>query len=230
MQKIYPSLTLANKRLDTSLLYNDESLFDNFELKFSFKDKVNQKEIKDDFIYNKPFEDGDISQFQGFNKSFTNLNVKEKDLDLNFGDDPYFINKALMKSINSQCFNNDLKNKILKYWWSVSNFLLFKYEPKSNSSINKRIKDNKTLELNIENKLPYMYYDDYNNILCDKCRFILRKTILPIKYINHVSVVIKDNKLLKKMRRKNRIIIMNDINIEQNKFINKKLKRKIIKK
>ena len=61
-------------------------------------------------------------------------------------------------------------------------------------------------------------------------RLILRKTILPIKYINHVSVVIKDNKLLKKMKRKNRIIIMDDVNIEQNKLLNKSLKKRNINK
>ena len=227
MQKSNPSLTLAKKRLDINALYSDDSLFDTFDFKSSFRNKINQKEIKDDFIYNKSFEDSDMCQFNGFNKALIGINLKEQDLNLNFGEDPHITNKILMKKIGNQYFNNDLKNKIVKYWWSLSNMFLFEYEPKYSSGNDK---DNKALKLNSKNNIPYLYYNDYNNIFGDKCRFILRKTILPIRYINHVSVVIKDNKLLKKMKRKNRIIIMNDINIEQNKLLNKRLKKAIIKK
>ena len=227
MQKSNPSLILAKKRLDINVLFNDDSLFDTFDFKSSFRNKINQKEIKDDFIYNKPFEDSDMCQYNGFNKALIGINLKEKDLNLNFGEDPYITNKTLMKKIGSQYFNNDLKNKIVKYWWSLSNMILFEYEPKC-SSVND--KDSKVLELKSKNNIPYLYYNDYNNIFGDRCRFILRKTILPIRYINHVSVVIKNNKLLKKMKRKNRIIIMNDINIEQKKLLNKGLKQKNIKK
>ena len=227
MQKSNPSLTLAKKRLDINALYSDDSLFDTFDFKSSFRNKINQKEIKDDFIYNKSFEDSDMCQFNGFNKALIGINLKEQDLNLNFGEDPHITNKILMKKIGNQYFNNDLKNKIVKYWWSLSNMILFEYEPKYSSGNDK---DNKALKLNSKNNIPYLYYNDYNNIFGDKCRFILRKTILPIRYINHVSVVIKDNKLLKKMKRKNRIIIMNDINIEQNKLLNKRLKKAIIKK
>ena len=227
MQKSNPSLTLAKKRLDINALYSDDSLFDTFDFKSSFRNKINQKEIKDDFIYNKSFEDSDMCQFNGFNKALIGINLKDQDLNLNFGEDPHITNKILMKKIGNQYFNNDLKNKIVKYWWSLSNMILFEYEPKSSSGNDK---DNKALKLNSKNNIPYLYYNDYNNIFGDKCRFILRKTILPIRYINHVSVVIKDNKLLKKMKRKNRIIIMNDINIEQNKLLNKRLKKAIIKK
>jgi len=227
MQKSNPSLILAKKRLDINVLFNDDSLFDTFDFKSSFRNKINQKEIKDDFIYNKPFEDSGMCQYNGFNKALIGINLKEKDLNLNFGEDPYITNKTLMKKIGSQYFNNDLKNKIVKYWWSLSNMILFEYEPKC-SSVND--KDSKVLELKSKNNIPYLYYNDYNNIFGDRCRFILRKTILPIRYINHVSVVIKNNKLLKKMKRKNRIIIMNDINIEQKKLLNKGLKQKNIKK
>ena len=229
MQKLNPSITLAKKRLDINSLYNDDSLFDNFEFKSSFKDKINQNKIKDDFIYNKPFEDSDMKQFNGFNNTMIGINLKEQDLDLNFGEDPYITNKVLMKKICNQYFNNDLKNKILKYWYSISNFLVFEYEYESKSSFDND-KDSKTLELNSKKNIPYLYYNDYNTIFGDKCRLILRKTILPIKYINHVSVVIKDNKLLKKMKRKNRIIIMDDVNIEQNKLLNKSLKKRNINK
>jgi hypothetical protein len=227
MQKSNPSLTLAKKRLDINALYSDDSLFDTFDFKSSFRNKINQKEIKDDFIYNKSFEDSDMCQFNGFNKALIGINLKKQDLNLNFCEDPHITNKILMKKIGSQYFNNDLKNKIVKYWWSLSNMILFEYEPKCSSGNDK---DNKALKLNSKNNIPYLYYNDYNNIFGDKCRFILRKTILPIRYINHVSVVIKDNKLLKKMKRKNRIIIMNDINIEQKKLLNKGLKQKNIKK
>ena len=229
MQKLNPSITLAKKRLDINSLYNDDSLFDNFELKSSFKDKINQNKIKDDFIYNKPFEDSEMKQVNGFNNTMIGINLMEQDLDLNFGEDPYITNKVLMKKICNQYFNNDLKNKILKYWYSISNFLVFEYEYESKSSSDND-KDSKTLELNSKKNIPYLYYNDYNTIFGDKCRLILRKTILPIKYINHVSVVIKDNKLLKKMKRKNRIIIMDDVNIEQNKLLNKSLKKRNINK
>jgi hypothetical protein len=222
MQKLNPSITLAKKRLDINTLYNDESLFDNFEFKSSFRDKINQRKIKDDFIYNKPFEDSDMKQFNGFNTTMIGINLKKQDLDLNFGEDPYNTNKILMKKISNQYFNNDLKNKVLKYWYSISNFLVFEYESKSGSDNDK---DRNILELNSKKNIPYLYYNDYNNIFGDKCRIILRKTILPIKYINHVSVVIKDNKLIKKMKRKNRIIIMDDVNIEH-----KRIKKRNIKK
>jgi len=222
MQKLNPSITLAKKRLDINTLYNDESLFDNFEFKSSFRDKINQRKIKDDFIYNKPFEDSDMKQFNGFNTTMIGINLKKQDLDLNFGEDPYNTNKILMKKISNQYFNNDLKNKVLKYWYSISNFLVFEYESKSGSDNDN---DRNFLELNSKKNIPYLYYNDYNNIFGDKCRIILRKTILPIKYINHVSVVIKDNKLIKKMKRKNRIIIMDDVNIEH-----KRIKKRNIKK
>ena len=150
------------------------------------------------------------------------INIKEQDIDLNFGEDPYITNKVLMNKISNQYFNNDLKNKVLKYWYSISNFLVFEYESKSGSDNDK---DRNILELNSKKNIPYLYYNDYNNIFGDKCRIILRKTILPIKYINHVSVVIKDNKLIKKMKRKNRIIIMDDVNIEH-----KRIKKRNIKK
>ena len=155
MQKSNPSLSFSKKRLDIDGLYNDESLFDNFSFKTSFKDKINQREIKDDFIYNKPFEDSDISQFNSFKNTF--INLREQDLDLNFGEDPYITNKTLMKRINSQYFNNDLKNKVLKYWWSISNFLLFKYEPKNNNSFHHKNNDNKTLELNVKNEIILLF-------------------------------------------------------------------------
>ena len=223
MQKLNPSITSAKKRLDINALYNDDSLFDNFEFKSSFRDKIMQKKIKDDdFIYNKPFEDSDVQQFNIFKNTMIDINIKEQDIDLNFGEDPYITNKVLMKKISNQYFNNDLKNKVLKYWYSISNFLVFEYESKSGSDNDK---DRNFLELNSKKNIPYLYYNDYNNIFGDKCRIILRKTILPIKYINHVSVVIKDNKLIKKMKRKNRIIIMDDVNIEH-----KRIKKRNIKK
>ena len=46
MQKLNPSITSAKKRLDINALYNDDSLFDNFEFKSSFRDKIMQKKNK----------------------------------------------------------------------------------------------------------------------------------------------------------------------------------------
>ena len=167
MQKLNPSITSAKKRLDINALYNDDSLFDNFEFKSSFRDKINQRKIKDDFIYNKPFEDSDMKQFNGFNTTMIGINLKKQDLDLNFGEDPYNTNKILMKKISNQYFNNDLKNKILKYWYSISNFLVFEYEYESKCSSDNE-KDRNFLELNSKNNIPYLYYNDYNNIFGDK--------------------------------------------------------------
>ena len=200
------SFNFAMKRLDINALYNDESLFHNFEFKSSFQDKINKTQTND-YIYNKPFKDDDMNQFQGYNNNIK-LNRIKSDLNLNFGQDPYIVNKNLMKNINNNCFDNNLKNKVLKYWWSISSFSLFEYFHQNSSGDDKC---NKTLELNSQNCIPYMYY---NYIFSDNYKLLLRKTILPVKYINHVSVVIKDNKLLKKIKRKNRIIIMNNINIE----------------
>ena len=166
MQKLNPSITSAKKRLDINTLYNDDSLFDNFEFKSSFRDKIMQKKIKDDdFIYNKPFEDSDVQQFNIFNNTMIDINIKEQDIDLNFGEDPYITNKVLMKKISNQYFNNDLKNKVLKYWYSISNFLVFEYESKSGSDNDK---DRNILELNSKKNIPYLYYNDYNNIFGDK--------------------------------------------------------------
>ena len=165
MQKLNPSITSAKKRLDINALYNDDSLFDNFEFKSSFRDKIMQKKIKDDdFIYNKPFEDSDVQQFNIFNNTMIDINIKEQDIDLNFGEDPYITNKVLMKKISNQYFNNDLKNKVLKYWYSISNFLVFEYESKSGSDNDK---DRNFLELNSKKNIPYLYYNDYNNIFGD---------------------------------------------------------------
>ena len=226
MQKVNLSLDNENKKLDIFPLFNDESLFDNFEFKPSFPDKINKKS-ENEFIYNKPFEDKDKSQFRLFNHEFySNFNKNKGNLEINFGEEPYFVNKALMKKIKDKFLDNSLKNKVLKYWWSVSNFCLFKYEGKNNSDNNK-YNQNKILDLNTENKIPYLYNNDYDNIFGDKCRFILRKNILPMKYINYVPVVVKDNRLLKKIIRKNRIIIINDVNIEQKKNQKKKSKKKI---
>lgn len=227
MQSSNPASIRENKKLDIFFLYNDESLFDYFEFKSSFPDKINKTSEKD-FIYNKPFEDNDKIQFNIFNQEFySDFNKNKGDLEINFGEEPYFVNKALMKKISNKFLDNNLKNKILKYWWSVSNFCLFKYEGKNNYEKNKD-NDNKTLDLNTENKIPYLYNNDYDNIFGDKCRALLRKNILPIKYINYVPVVIKDNQILKKMIRKNKIIIMNDVNIEQKKKQKKETKKKIL--
>ena len=227
MQSSNPASIRENKKLDIFFLYNDESLFDYFEFKSSFPDKIN-KTSENDFIYNKPFEDNDKIQFNIFNQEFySNFNKNKGDLEINFGEEPYFVNKALMKKISNKFLDNNLKNKILKYWWSISNFCLFKYEGKNNYEKNKD-NDNKTLNLNTENKIPYLYNNDYDNIFGDKCRALLRKNILPIKYINYVPVVIKDNQLLKKMIRKNKIIIINDVNIEQKKKQKKETKKKIL--
>ena len=226
MQSINPPLDNENKQLDKFPLFNDESLFDNFEFKPSFPDKINKKS-ENEFIYNKPFEDNDKNQFKLFNHEFySNFNKNKGNLEINFGEEPYFVNKALMKKIKDKFLDNSLKNKVLKYWWSVSNFCLFKYEGKNNSD-NDKYNQNKILDLNTENKIPYLYNNDYDNIFGDKCRFILRKNILPMKYINYVPVVVKDNRLLKKIIRKNRIIIINDVNIEQKKNQKKKSKKKI---
>ena len=43
MQNINPPLDNENKQLDKFPLFNDESLFDNFEFKPSFPDKINKK-------------------------------------------------------------------------------------------------------------------------------------------------------------------------------------------
>lgn len=60
-----------------------------------------------------------------------------------------------------------MKNKILKYWYSISNFLVFEYEYESKCSSDNE-KDRNFLELNSKNNIPYLYYNDYNNIFGDK--------------------------------------------------------------
>lgn len=217
MNNLENSLSFAKKRLNINALYNDESLFNNFEFKSSFHSKINKKEINDN-IYNIPFKDNDMNQFQGIIDTNINLNLSESDTKINFGEDPYSINKKLMRKINNKCFDNDLKHGILKYWWSISKMFLFEYLPNIGSYNDK---DNKSLNLDYVKNIPYLYYED---ISLNKYRLLLKKTILPMKFNNPVSVVIKDNKLLKKRKRKNKIIIMNNINIEQK--ISKKVRCK----
>ena len=226
MNSIDPSISFSKIRLDVDALYSDESLFDNFEYKSSFQDKLRQKD-ENDFLYNQPFSDNDMSQFNFIN--YVNLLPKKNDLKINFGKDPFLVNKSLMKLNNNQNIDDDQKNKILKYWWNLGHFYLFNYKGEMYSN---NVKANKTLEVNWKNRIPYLYninnndYYNYNDTFIEKCRYILRKRIIPIKYNNHVPIIIKNNKLLKKMRRKNRIIILNDINVE-NKLITKlKLKKK----
>ena len=161
-----------------------------------------------------------MSQFNFINNM--NLFPNKNDLNINFGEDPFNVNESLMK-------NNDdnSRNKIFKYWWNLGHFYLFNYKGEISSD---NVKDNKTLEINWKKKIPYLYNNNdyynynYNDIFVEKCRFLLRKRILPVKYNNHVPIIIKNNKLLKKMIRKNRIIILNDINIENK--LNNKLKLK----
>ena len=216
MSEFNSSLSFAKKRLDLNLLYNDESLFTFFEYESSFQDKLKQKD-ENDFIYNKPFTDEDMNEF----RSFENINSIQitDDIKINFGKDPFDVNKNLSKKNNMKNLDDKLNYKVLKYWSSVGNFHLFKYKE---NVIYDNDKDNmnKILELNWKRKIPYMYTIEYNNLFFDQCKFLLKKNIFPTKYINHVSVIIKDNRLLKKMVRKNRIIIMNNINIE-NKILGK---------
>ena len=208
MKNLENSLSFAKKRLNIIALYNDESLFNHFEFKSSFQSKINKKEINDN-IYNIPFKDNDMNQFQGIIDTNINLNLSESDTKINFGEDPYSINKKLMRKINNKCLDDDLKYGVLKYWWSISKMFLFEYLPNIGSYNDK---DNKSLNLDYVKNIPYLYYED---ISLNKYRLLLKKTILPMKFNNPVSVVIKDNKLLKKRKRKNKIIIMNNINIEQ---------------
>ena len=215
MKNLENSLSFAKKRLNINALYNDESLFNNFEFKSSFQSKINKKEINDN-IYNIPFKDNDMNQFQGIIDTNINLNLSESDAKINLGEDPYSINKKLMRKINNKCLDDDLKHGILKYWWSISKMFLFEYLPNIGSYSDK---DNKSLNLDYGKNIPYLYYED---ISLNKYRLLLKKTILPMKINNPVSVVIKDNKLLKKRKRKIIIIIMNNINIEQ------KLSKKVI--
>ena len=46
MQKSNPSLTLAKKRLDINVLFNDDSLFDTFDFKSSLGIKLIKKKLK----------------------------------------------------------------------------------------------------------------------------------------------------------------------------------------
>ena len=224
MNPMNPAISFSSKRLDVDALYSDESLFDNFEYKSSFQDKLRQKN-ENDFLYNQSFNDNDMNQFNFINNM--NLFPKKNDLNINFGKDPFLVNKSLMKLNKNQNICDNRRNKILKYWWNLGHFYLFNYKGEINSN---NVKDNKTLEINWKKTIPYLYNNsdcyNYNETFVERCRFLLRKRIIPVKYNNHVPIIIKNNKLLKKMIRKNRIIILNDINVE-NKLINKlKLKKK----
>ena len=216
MSKLNSALSFAKKRLDLNLLYNDESLFSFFEYESSFHDKLN-KTKENDSIYDMPFNDKDINKF----RSFQNINLFKikNDIKINFGRDPFNVNKTLMKKNNMKNFDDKLKHQMLNYWSSVSNFHLFIYK-EYNKCNNYKDNMNKILELNWTRKIPYLYNNGCNYLFFDKCKFLLKKTILPTKYNNHVPVIVKNNRLLKKMVRKNRIIIMDNINME-NKILGK---------
>ena len=209
------SVAFAHKRLDLNALYNDQSLFDNFEFKSSFCDKINKKR-ENDFIYNNQFNDTNIdkSQIHSFVKNLDLYKVQDK-CELNFGKDPFTVNEGLKKVVNDKDLNDEFRYSIMKYFWSEVNFCLFKYAPKSNSNNNKGIDNNngKTLEINWENKVPYLYNIDNNLVLENRFRYILRKTMLPIRYINNIPIIIKDHILLNK-KRENRIIIMDNMIID----------------
>lgn len=226
MLEINSKLSFAKKRLDLNALYNDESLFSFFEYDSSFQDKLKQKD-ENDYVYNTSFNDKDATQF----RCFENINEfnKIKKIKINFGKDPYNVNNNLKKKNNMKNMNEELKYKMIKYWSSVNNFHLFKYKEnyfKDNDIVN----SSKILDVDWKRKIPYLLGSEYSNLFVDKCRFLLRKTIMPTKYINHISVIIKDNRLLKKMIRKNRIIIMNDINIEHKLLRKIKITKKSLKK
>lgn len=226
MLEINPKLSFAKKRLDLNALYNDESLFSFFEYDSSFQDKLKQKD-ENDYVYNTSFNDKDATQL----RCFENINEfnKIKKIKINFGKDPYNVNNNLKKKNNMKNMNEELKYKMIKYWSSVNNFHLFKYK-ENDFKDNDIVNSSKILDVDWKRKIPYLLGSEYNNLFVDKCRFLLRKTIMPTKYINHISVIIKDNRLLKKMIRKNRIIIMNDINIEHKLLRKIKITKKSLKK
>ena len=226
MLEINSKLSFAKKRLDLNALYNDESLFSFFEYDSSFQDKFKQKD-ENDYVYNTSFNDKDATQFL----CFENINEfnKIKKIKINFGKDPYNVNNNLKKKNNMKNMNEELKYKMIKYWSSVNNFHLFKYK-ENDFKDNDIVNSSKILDVDWKRKIPYLLGSEYSNLFVDKCRFLLRKTIMPTKYINHISVIIKDNRLLKKMIRKNRIIIMNDINIEHKLLRKIKITKKSLKK
>ena len=226
MLEINSKLSFAKKRLDLNALYNDESLFSFFEYDSSFQDKLKQKD-ENDYVYNTSFNDKDATQF----RCFENINEfnKIKKIKINFGKDPYNVNNILKKKNNMKNMNEELKYKMIKYWSSVNNFHLFKYK-ENDFKDNDIVNSSKILDVDWKRKIPYLLGSEYSNLFVDKCRFLLRKTIMPTKYINHISVIIKDNRLLKKMIRKNRIIIMNDINIEHKLLRKIKITKKSLKK
>jgi len=226
MLEINSKLSFAKKRLDLNALYNDESLFSFFEYDSSFQDKLKQKD-ENDYVYNTTFNDKDATQF----RCFENINEfnKIKKIKINFGKDPYNVNNNLKKKNNMKNMNEELKYKMIKYWSSVNNFHLFKYK-ENDFKDNDIVNSSKILDVDWKRKIPYLLGSEYSNLFVDKCRFLLRKTIMPTKYINHISVIIKDNRLLKKMIRKNRIIIMNDINIEHKLLRKIKITKKSLKK
>lgn len=226
MLEINSKLSFAKKRLDLNALYNDESLFSFFEYDSSFQDKLKQKD-ENDYVYNTSFNDKDATQF----RCFENINEfgEIKKIKINFGKDPYNVNNNLKKKNNMKNMNEELKYKMIKYWSSVNNFHLFKYK-ENDFKDNDIVNSSKILDVDWKRKIPYLLGSEYSNLFVDKCRFLLRKTIMPTKYINHISVIIKDNRLLKKMIRKNRIIIMNDINIEHKLLRKIKITKKSLKK
>ena len=226
MLEINSKLSFAKKRLDLNALYNDESLFSFFEYDSSFQDKFKQKD-ENDYVYNTSFNDKDATQF----RCFENINEfnKIKKIKINFGKDPYNVNNNLKKKNNMKNMNEELKYKMIKYWSSVNNFHLFKYK-ENDFKDNDIVNSSKILDVDWKRKIPYLLGSEYSNLFVDKCRFLLRKTIMPTKYIKHISVIIKDNRLIKKMIRKNRIIIMNDINIEHKLLRKIKITKKSLKK
>ena len=216
MSQINQALSFAKKRLDLNLLYSDESLFNFFEYKSSFQDKLNKTEDNDS-IYDKPFNDKEMNKF----RCFENINLfrVKNDIKINFGRDPFNVNKTLMKKNKMNYLDDKFKYQVINYCSSVNCFHLFIYKENIRDN-NDKVHMNRILELNWKRKIPYFYNNYCNDLFFDKCKFLLKKTILPTKYNNHVPVIVKDNRLLKKMVRKNRIIIMNNINME-NKILGK---------
>lgn len=188
-----------NKRLNIYSIFADDSL-DNY---FSFYLPIygNLNNIKDDFennkkiVYVEKINDNDSNDI----KSFLNINdlsqLHMNKIKLNFGEDPYKVNKRLNKKFNEGLISNILKDEMSNFIKNLYSFPIFKFKL-NNEAINR----------------DYYIKQDFNSSTYDN------NNEVPLKYINTIPIIIENNKLLKrnKIEKTNVNIIKN--NKENNDF------------